>query len=57
MQNILVQSWTVEPTMNYLYFTYEKGGTGIRTQDNGFANRGLSPLGDAANYIIPKLRR
>ena len=26
----------------------KKGGTGIRTQDNGFANRGLSPLGDAA---------
>ncbi len=36
---------------------YDKiGGTGIRTQDNGFANRGLSPLGDAAvskNFIIP----
>lgn len=29
-----------------------KGGTGIRTQGNGFANRGLSPLGDAAiNYL------
>ena len=27
---------------------YKKGGTGIRTQDNGFANRGLSPLSDAA---------
>lgn len=37
---------------------YDKiGGTGIRTQGNGFANRGLSPLGDAAvvskNLIIP----
>lgn len=27
------------------------GGTGIRTQDNGFANRGLSPLGDAAALL------
>ena len=41
---------------------YDKiGGTGIRTQDNGFANRGLSPLGDAAalsrNFIIPSRER
>ena len=36
----------------------KKGGTGIRTQDNGFANRGLSPLGDAADkfsYFLPIL--
>lgn len=32
----------------FLISRYYKGGTGIRTQDNGFANRGLSPLGDAA---------
>jgi hypothetical protein len=26
----------------------KRGGSGIRTQGNGFANRGLSPLGEAA---------
>ena len=35
-----------------------KGGTGIRTQGNGFANRGLSPLGDAAtNYLHERKRK
>ena len=45
-------------------YPFKKGGTGIRTQDNGFANRGLSPLGDAAallngfyNTIIINIRQ
>ena len=41
-----VFSWA---TLKFLYIKI--GGTGIRTQDNGFANRGLSPLGDAAALL------